>query len=144
MLEVSIPIAEQLMVVYNRNNPWLSSDLKTVPITSLEGVPLSISSGFRDKITDICIGAGFAPNFVNICTSRSTALLLSARGDAVSIIVSSSQKNYEDENYCCRPISGDDLSTQRSFAVLRGRELSAIAQTFIKFSSEFNKSFISN
>lgn len=144
MLEVSIPIAEQLMVVYSRNNQWLSPDLETVPISFLEGVPLSISYGFRNKITEVCTEAGFVPNFINVCTSRSTALLYSARGNAVSIIVGSLKNDYQDDNFCCRPLEGKGLSTQRSFAILRGRELSAVAQTFLEFSSNFNKLFASS
>lgn len=128
-----LSINEQLMVVYHRKNPWLSPDMLDIPVTALEGVPLSISQGFRKKITDMCLEAGFHPHLRSVCTSRAIALMWASRGTAVSIIVAVSSQDQENETMCCRPILGKDLSTKRSFAVLKERQISAVAQLFLDF-----------
>ena len=133
IFHAALSVEEQLMVVYRRENPWLSPDLDGVPIASLTGVPLSISYGFRKKITDMCLESGFSPYLLSVCSSRATALMWASRGTAVSIIVAGSSSDQENERFCCRPIIGKDMSTKRSFAILKERQLSAVARLFIDF-----------
>jgi len=121
------------MVVYSRNNRWLSPDLENVPLTSLKGVPLCVSKGFRKKITDSCLEAGFSPYLLSVSASRGTALMWAKRGTAVSIIVSPSTEDQETDNLCCRRIYGKDMSTRRSFAFYKERPLSPVGKTFLNF-----------
>ena len=142
-LEAYISIEEHLMVVYNRNNRWLSPDLESVPLTSLEGVPLCVSKGFRKKITDSCLENGFSPSLLSVSASRGTALMWARRGTAVSIIVSQSTEDQETDSLCCRRIHGKDMSTRRSFAFYKERPLSSVGKVFLNFCEARKKSISS-
>lgn len=141
MLRASISIEERLMVVYRRENPWLSADLERVPISALKDVPLCISKGFRKKISDSCMEAGFNPYLLSVSASRGTAIMWAERGTAVSIIVAKSTEEQETEMLCCRPIEGESMLTRRSFVVYKERLLSSVAQTFLDFCSQ-RKEFV--
>ncbi|MDR1731617.1 MAG: LysR family transcriptional regulator [Synergistaceae bacterium] len=136
MLKASISLEEHLMVVYRKENPWFSPDMKEINITALEGVPLCVSKGFRQKISDSCMEAGFHPSFLSVSSSRGSALMWAARGTAVAIIVSPRTEDQETEDLCCRILTGRAMSTRRSFAVSKERSLSAVAQTFLDFCVE--------
>lgn len=129
-------IEEQLMAVYHKKNPWLSPDWASIPISLLRNVPLSVSKGFRKKITNICMKAGFQPDFFSVCSSRVIALMWASRGVSVSIVTAASAKEYESGDFCCRPIIGNDTSTHRSFTVLKDRPLSSITKNFLQFIQE--------
>jgi DNA-binding transcriptional LysR family regulator len=133
MLNAPISFGERLMVVYRKENPWLSPEMEEVPITALEGVPLCVSKGFRQKISDSCMEAGFHPNFLSISASRGTALMWATRGTAAAIVVSARTEDQETEDLCCRVLSGRAMSTRRSFAVCKERPLSAVAHVFLDF-----------
>lgn len=132
-LRAFISFEEHLMVVYRKENPWFSPDMEEVPISALRDVPLCISKGFRQKITDSCLEAGFSPNFLSVSSSRGMARMWAARGTAVSIIVSSSTDDQETETLCCRRLTGREMSTHRSFAAYKERLLSSVGQTFLDF-----------
>jgi DNA-binding transcriptional LysR family regulator len=136
MLRASISFEEHLMVVYRKENPWFSPEMKEVPISALEGIPLCISKGFRQKITDSCLEAGFSPNLLSISSSRAMARMWAARGTAVSIIVSSSTEDQGTEVLCCRRLSGREMTTRRSFVAYKERLLSSVGQTFLDFCTE--------
>lgn len=133
IFDTPVSITEQLMVVFRRENPWLSPDLATIPISDLVDIPLSISRGFHTKVTDMCLEAGFAPHLLNVCTSRAVALMWASRGTSVAIIVATSSQDQENEMFCCRPIMGKSMSTKRSFATLKERQLSAVSKLFLEF-----------
>jgi DNA-binding transcriptional LysR family regulator len=143
MLNASISFGEHLMVVYRKENPWLSPEMKEVSVAALEGIPLCISKGFRQKIIDSCMEAGFHPNFLSISASRGTAMMWAIRGTAVAIVVSTRTEDQETEDLCCRILTGREMSTRRSFAVCKERSLSAVANIFLNFCNE-RPDFIAN
>lgn len=129
-------IEEQLVAVYHKKNPWLSPNWASIPISLLQKVPLSVSKGFRQKITNICMKAGFQPDFFSVCSSRVIALMWASRGISVSIVTAASMGEYERDDFCCRPIVGYDTSTHRSFTVLKNRPLSTVTKNFLRFIQE--------
>ena len=131
-------IEEQLMAVYHRNNPWLSPDWASIPISLLRNVPISVSKGFKSKVADICMKAGFNANFFSICSSRVIALMWANRKISVTIVTAASAAEYESDTFCCRPIIGYDTSTKRSFTVLKERPLSSVTKNFLSFVQQKN------
>ena len=126
-------IVEHLMVVFHKDNPWFTKDMKSIYVSSLKNIPISISKGFKQKIIDICLEAGFMPNLRSVCSSRVIALMWATRGTTVSIVASAHQTEQETDNLICRPLIGGDTSTKRSFTILNGQKLSSVAQTFLNF-----------
>ena len=126
-------IEEQLMAVFHKDNPWLSPELDVIPIMMLKNVPLSISRGFNKKILEIFSDAGFLPILLSICSSRPTTLMWARQLRAVGIVTVTSPLALETDMLCCRPLTGGDMSTKRSFAILKERSLSTVAQSFLNF-----------
>ncbi len=133
LLEHVLPTDERLMLVYCRENPWLSDELTCVPIAMLKDVPLSTPKGLRHIITEMCSNAGFTPDFMCVSTSRFTATSLCKRGKAVAILPVRNAKDYDNADQCCRPFDDSDMVVRRSFHYLKGRNLSAVAKTFLEF-----------
>jgi DNA-binding transcriptional LysR family regulator len=129
-------VKEQLVAVFHKSNPWLSPKLKTVPVKLLEGVPLSVSRGFKAKVLEICGDAGFSPSLFSVASSRPTTLLWVRNAKAVGLVTSPAASLLETGELCCRPLTGGDLSAKRSFAVLKEHRLSAITQKFLDFAAE--------
>ncbi|MDR3349163.1 MAG: LysR family transcriptional regulator [Acidaminococcales bacterium] len=128
-------VSEQLVAVFHKENPWLSPKLKTVPIKLLQGVPLSVSRGFKAKVTEICGDAGFAPVLLSVSSSRPTTLMWARNAKAVGLVTAGSTREIETDGVCCRPLTGGDMSAKRSFAVLKEHKLSAVAQLFLDFAA---------
>ena len=138
-LQAALSVRERLMAVYAPKNPWLKAGAGELSLAELEGIPLSVSQGFKSKIEEACLNAGFRPRFLSVSTSRGTALTWARRGAAVAIIVNpddASYRNKETEGFCCRPLKGRDMRTKRTFAVLQNKKLSAMARAFLEFCKE--------
>lgn len=124
---------ELMMAVFHRTNPWLATDLEYIPLSLLKDVPISTSRGFRKVIQESFEREGLIPNFLSVSTSRIASLIWAQRGTAVTIIPTSDAMNYENKEFCCRPIGPVHIHIQRLFAYLRERKISTQAKTFINF-----------
>lgn len=98
---------------------------------ALKGIPLSIPKGFRGRFTDACLDAGFAPDFICVSSSRTIAKMWAEDRQTAAVLVA--HDAFDEGEFCCRPIQGNELRTQRCFAVSRERILSSVAETFLKF-----------
>lgn len=133
-LSSALTLSEQMIAVYPRENPWLAPGLKKIPISMLKDVPLSISKGFRKILTNAFVKEGLTPNFFCVSTTRVATLMWMEAGVAVAVVPSSLRYDYGKEGYCCCPVGDAPLSIDRSFAYLKGRKLSVMAETFLEFS----------
>ena len=133
-LSSALTLSEQMVAVYPRENPWLAPDLEKIPISMLKDVPLSISKGFRKILTNAFVKEGRTPSFFCVSTTRVATLMWMEAGVAVAVVPSSLRYDYGKEGYCCCPVGDSPLSIDRSFAYLKGRKLSAMAETFLDFS----------
>ena len=129
-------VKEQLMAVFHKDNIWLSTDEKSIPIARLDGVPLSISRGFKERVLEIFGEAGLSPNLLSVSTSRPTTLMWARQAKAVGLVTLASPKTVESETLCCRPLTGGDMSAKRSFAILKEHNLSSVARSFLNFATE--------
>ena len=129
-------VEEQLMTVFHKDNIWISPNVESVHIQELKTVPLSISRGFAEKVTEIFSEAGFEPNLLNVCSSRPTTLMWARHNKAVGLVTTTSSKTLETDILVCRPLVGGDMSTKRSFAILKEHNLSSVAKSFLNFATE--------
>lgn len=132
-------IPERLMVVGRKDTLWFPLK-EEIDIFALKDIPLSISRGFQNTITEACLKANFTPEILSVSTSRNNALTWARNGDAVAIITADNAPVYENDTVFCRPISGDMLS-RRTFAALRGRSLSNVAAKFMDFVREHSNEY---
>lgn len=125
------------------NNPWITPYDRDVSLTSLRGVPLTISRGFAGLVEEIFARADMKPNIMSVSTSRSNPVMWAKAGVAVAIICAGKSDNADDAETFCRPLSADDpiiterLHATRSFITVKGRILSAAAQHFLSFSQNY-------
>lgn len=127
-------IEENFMVVYHKNNPWLSQHVESISIQQLKNVPLSISHGFKERIAQMFNEAGFEPKILSINASRTTTLMWARLGKAVGLVTTNSFKNLEQTpNMICRPIKGVNTVAKRSFVILKDANISAVTKSFINF-----------
>lgn len=127
-------IEENFMVVYHKNNPWLSQHVESISIQQLKNVPLSISHGFKERIAQMFNEAGFEPKILSINASRTTTLMWARLGKAVGLVTTNSFKNLEQTpNMICRPIKGVNTVAKRSFVILKDTNISAVTKSFINF-----------
>ena len=128
-------VGERLMAIFHKDGPWLSPKLKTVPVKLLEGVPLSVSRGFKAKVIEICGDAGFVPILLSVSSSRPTALMWAHNAKAVGLTTAGAARELETGGLICRPLTGGDMSAKRSFTILKEHRLSAVAQSFLDFAA---------
>ncbi|MDR2007321.1 MAG: LysR family transcriptional regulator [Acidaminococcales bacterium] len=128
-------VGERLVAVFHKKSPWLSPKIKTVPVKLLQGVPLSVSRGFKAKVMEICGDVGFAPVLLSVSSSRPTTLMWVRNAKAVGLVTAGCAQELETDGLCCRPLTGGDMSTKRSFAILKEHNLSAVAQSFLDFAA---------
>lgn len=139
-LEEQIGIQQKLCVYCCYNNPWITPYSKTVPLSSLDQVPIAISRGFEALLSEIFARAGIAPVVMSVSTSRSNPMMWAKAGAAVAIICTNDRETADDAESFCRPLQSNDpviqkeLITTRSFITAKGRGLSAAAQRFVDFS----------
>lgn len=127
-------IEENFMVVYHKNNPWLSQHVESISIQQLKNVPLSISHGFKERIAQMFNEAGFEPKILSINASRTTTLMWARLGKAVGLVTTNSFKNLKQTpNMICRPIKGVNTVAKRSFVILKDANISAVTKSFINF-----------
>lgn len=127
-------IEENFMVVYHKNNPWLSQHVESISIQQLKNVPLSISHGFKERIAQMFNEAGFEPKILSINASCTTTLMWARLGKAVGLVTTNSFKNLEQTpNMICRPIKGVNTVAKRSFVILKDANISAVTKSFINF-----------
>lgn len=127
-------IEENFMVIYHKNNPWLSQHVESISIQQLKNVPLSISHGFKERIAQMFNEAGFEPKILSINASRTTTLMWARLGKAVGLVTTNSFKNLEQTpNMICRPIKGVNTVAKRSFVILKDANISAVTKSFINF-----------
>lgn len=127
-------IEENFMVVYHKNNPWLSQHVESISIQQLKNVPLSISHGFKERIAQMFNEAGFEPKILSINASRTTTLMWARLGKAIGLVTTNSFKNLEQTpNMICRPIKGINTVAKRSFVILKDANISAVTKSFINF-----------
>lgn len=129
-------IEEQLMAVFHKDNPWFSPAIKAIHIQQLQGIPLSISRGFNEKVVKIFSDAGFPPTLFSVCSSRPTTLMWARHNCAVGLVTTNSAKALESDILHCRPIIGGDMSARRSFTILKKHDLSSVAKSFLNFATE--------
>lgn len=122
---------EHLMAYYHRENRYFSPDDRLIDIQALQGVPISISRGFREKFDQMCRRREFDPSYVCVSSSRNAACVFAEDRQTVAIVIGS--KSFDEGSFCCRPLSGDAFNTYRTFAAAKGVPLSAAARNFVSF-----------
>lgn len=128
-------VEETLMAVFHKDNPWIPTNIDAIPIKMLKGIPLSISRGFQNKVFEICSEEGFSPNLLSISSSRPTTIMWARMMKAVGLITTTSHKILETDILRCRPLTGGDVLAKRTFTVLKKRELSSVAKSFLNFAT---------
>ena len=136
LFSTACSIEEHMMVAYHRRNPWLSAKLDAIPITALDGVPLSLARGFSDRITSLCLEAGFTPIIRSVASSRFMTLLWTSLETTATIFVCPPNNLPEQQDICYRPLIGSHMDTYRSITTLKERTLSAVANVFLQFARQ--------
>lgn len=145
-LKESLHIRQKLCAYCSYKNPWITPYSKEVVISSLDQVPLAISRGFQDVLTDLFVRSNIQPIIMSVSTSRSTPMMWAQSGAAIAIICTDDTENWDNTEIFCRPLAIDDplvaseLNVARSFITAKGRTLSAAAQKFLNYSK---KSYLS-
>ena len=136
-IDVLFSIDEQLMLYFKNDNPWIKPGIESVHITSLKGVPLSISKAFKDHFTFACQSSGFSPTYLSINTTRASSRRWAEAGYAVAINSGRILPQEEHHSYCF--LDGENTHLKIVFAKLHGRYLSPVTQTFISYCKSFFK-----
>lgn len=132
-------IEEKFMVIYHKNNPWFSANVESIPITSLQNIPLAISHGYKESAEQMFNEVGIEPYIMSIHSSRTTTLMWVRTRRAVGMVTTSSFKILEfTPEIICRPITGVNTTARRSFISLKGANLSSVTKSFLNFITEQN------
>lgn len=126
-----LTMRERMQVYFHKDHAVLRPEMETIPLTLLRGLSIAITSGMQQQFTIACQNEDFEPEFISVSSSRALATLWAK--DTVTACIIAGSTAYDDGDYCCRVLDSGALETHRSFSVLRGRHLSAVAQTFLSF-----------
>lgn len=130
-LEPVLAVRESLMAFFHRDHPVLRPEMKTIPLSAIQNLPVSISTGLQSIFSLACENAGFLPGIMNVSSSRALSMMWAADKKTVSVMVAPG--SYDSGEYCCRKFEIDQMDTLRAFTVRRNRRLSAVASTFLDF-----------
>lgn len=138
LLRSEITLVEKLCVVYPRNNNWGLTEIEPyITLSSLEGVPLSYSKGFRNLIREQFAKEQVNLNTFSVSTTRETALTWAHQNCSVAVVPCASADFYTSEEYFCCQLGREPIPIYRCFSYLRGKKLSLVAQSFLIFAADW-------
>ena len=126
---------ERIVLFFRNDTPWIKPRGGSVPVSALEGVPLSVSVTYRKRITQLCMKAGFMPDFISVSTTRPAIRSWAMNGSAVAILASTRLVEEPGYTYCY--LDGDGLEVKHVFAVAKGKKLMPVTETFLDFAYKY-------
>ena len=123
---------EQLAAVYKKNSVWLDKSKKTVCLSDLKNMPLSISNNCAQIIKEACEEQAFTLDIICTSTSRQSTLQWAKEGAAVAILLVEPDEEIG-EDYVAKKIEDIGFSFYKTVVKVKNRPLSVAAQNFLKY-----------
>lgn len=130
---------EELVAVFHKNSPWLTTTNSTIPIEELENVPISTTAGCRPIFCRACAKLSFIPKIICISTTRNTALEWCSENAAVTVIPAEAGEQLG-ADFIIKKISNLEADVYKTVVKVKDRPLSIAAQHFLKFYAETRNS----
>ncbi len=123
---------DYLIVLANKKNSWNFNNSKNLSLYSLKDIPIAINYGCLQLFENTCLTAKFKPNFISICTTKSTVVQFASLNLGVSIVTTEKNENFE-ESLIAIPINNDNLFIEKMLYKRKGKQFSPIVNNFIEF-----------
>lgn len=126
---------EQLGVIFHQDSPWLDKKKVYLELPDLEGVPLCLSRGCQNLFMNICSDSRIVPRILSVTSTKLSALMWARQKVGVTIVPVGPGEQFGPD-MVCRFIQDERMYLSKTLSVVKDRELSAVAQNFLKYYNE--------
>lgn len=122
---------EHFAAAFRREDHWFPEDVDHLSLNALRDIPLCIIRRFEPMFSLVCQRHSFSPNLICVNTQLVSSFMWVREGLGVAIVPVSSFQSLGDDSLAYLPIEEPMLQTSRTIITVKGRYLSAVAQTFL-------------
>ncbi len=123
---------DHLTIVMNKKNPWISNKSTNISLISLKDIPISINFGCHKLFENACLTSGITPNFISICTTKTTALQFAALNLGIAVVPVERNEVF-DKDLLAIPLKNNKLYVEKMLYKAKGKKFSPIVNNFIDF-----------
>ncbi|MEE3362533.1 MAG: LysR family transcriptional regulator [Anaerovoracaceae bacterium] len=132
-----ITLPERMYVIAAKSKNFIDSAAPEVDLEDLADVPISVTRGFLPVISEEFRRRGIEPDLFSIATSRHSTLSWAKSGDAAALLPLTDASKLETVTMACRPVKGEEFTSERAVVYNNDLELSAVASEFLDYCEEY-------
>ncbi len=129
--ETLITRKERLVALFNKDSLYLNSPHPNILLDDLEEIPLCLSRGCSELFLNVCSDSRIFPHILSINTTKMSAIAWAEQNLGVAIVPSPTEEVFG-EDLLVKEIKDDRLFMEKTLSVVKGRQLSIVAKTFIQ------------
>ena len=123
---------ERLVALFHKDSPYLKNDKPNILLDDLEDIPLCLSRGCSELFFSVCSDSHIFPQVMSINTTKLSAIAWAEKNTGVAIVPAPAVELFP-ANLVRKEIKDERLFLEMTLSIVKGRELSQVAQTFINY-----------
>lgn len=135
--ETLINSRERLMALFNKDSPYLENDYPNILLDDLEEMPLCLSRGCSELFLDVCNDSHIFLHILSVNTTKSATISWAEQNLGVAVVPSPTVEVFND-SLVAKEIKDDRLFLKKTLSIVKGRQLSIVAKTFIQYIMQHN------
>lgn len=130
--EIIFSRRERLVALFHKDSPLLDLSKESVLLENLEELPLCLSRGCSELFLSVCSDSRIFPHILSINTTKLATVAWAEQNIGVAVVPASPEEIFPD-NLVRQEIKDERLFLERSMLIVKDRQLSTVAKTFLSF-----------
>lgn len=122
----------RFFMLFHKDSPYLKNDKPNILLDDLEDIPLCLSRGCSELFFSVCSDSHIFPQVMSINTTKLSAIAWAEKNTGVAIVPAPAVELFP-ANLVRKEIKDERLFLEMTLSIVKGRELSQVAQTFINY-----------
>ncbi len=120
---------EHLVALFHKDSPFLDTYKGNI---LLEEIPVCLSRGCSELFLSVCSDSRIFPQILSVNTTKLATVAWAEKNLGVAVVPASPEETFPD-CLVCRDIRDERLVLERSMLIVKNRQLSNVAKTFLSF-----------
>lgn len=130
--ETVISRRERLVALFHKDSVFLDNDRNGILLEELEDIPVCLSRGCSELFLSVCSDSRVFPQVLSVNTTKLSTICWAEQNLGVAIVPSATEENF-DKNLVCKEIKDERLFLEKSLLIVKDRQLSTVAKTFLSY-----------
>ena len=130
--ETIISRSERLVALFHKDSPYLQDTKSSILLEDLEDLPLCLSRGCSKLFLSVCSDSKIFPHILSVNTTKLSTICWAEQNLGVAIVPAPPEEMFAD-NLVRKEIKDERLFLEKSLLIVKGRQLSTVAKTFLSF-----------